>query len=275
MIEVMKVLNTDFAAVLSCIISLVTAVTTIVYVVFTYRQVKATQDSVRLMQAEMKQEKQPCLIVSINRVYSGSADALNGRRWMPVEFRLENISDTPALSIFAISHLELQSLHASGGKKNVNMFSGPLFIPYLKAGISKKGHLHYENEQIDLMFKDLMICMKKNWKRLATNPYQSAYRGTELVIQVFYKNLNGQWFESKLIREVGWAFDETTKKKTKNNLNEFTFPPREITAGDSFELQMVSPYLSPLQVHMVNREEVDKALSPYKEDWPDVFRAET
>ena len=258
MIEVMKVLNTDFAAVLSCIISLVTAVTTIVYVVFTYRQVKATQDSVRLMQAEMKQEKQPCLIVSINRVYSGSADALNGRRWMPVEFRLENISDTPALSIFAISHLELQSLHASGGKKNVNMFSGPLFIPYLKAGISKKGHLHYENEQIDLMFKDLMICMKKNWKRLATNPYQSAYRGTELVIQVFYKNLNGQWFESKLIREVGWAF-----------------PPREITAGDSFELQMVSPYLSPLQVHMVNREEVDKALSPYKEDWPDVFRAET
>ena len=241
MIEVMKVLNTDFAAVLSCIISLVTAVTTIVYVVFTYRQVKATQDSVRLMQAEMKQEKQPCLIVSINRVYSGSADALNGRRWMPVEFRLENISDTPALSIFAISHLELQSLHASGGKKNVNMFSGPLFIPYLKAGISKKGHLHYENEQIDLMFKDLMICMKKNWKRLATNPYQSAYRGTELVI----------------------------------NLNEFTFPPREITAGDSFELQMVSPYLSPLQVHMVNREEVDKALSPYKEDWPDVFRAET
>ena len=252
MIEFIKALNTDFAAVISCIISLITAVTTIVYVVFTYRQVKATQDSVKLMQVEM-----------------------NGRRWMPVEFSIENISDTPALSIFAISHLELQSLYVSVGQKNVNMFSGPLFIPYLKAGVSHNGSLHYENEQIDLMFKDLLASMQKNWKRLETNPYQHSFRGTELVIQVFYKNLNGQWFESKLTREIVWAFDEITKTKTKHNLNEFTFPPREITPEDSFELQMTSPYLSPLQVHMVNREEVDKALSPYKKEWPDIFRAET
>ncbi len=275
MIEFIKALNTDFAAVISCIISLITAVTTIVYVVFTYRQVKATQDSVKLMQVEMKQEKQPCMIVSINQVYSGCASATNGRRWMPVEFSIENISDTPALSIFAISHLELQSLYVSVGQKNVNMFSGPLFIPYLKAGVSHNGSLHYENEQIDLMFKDLLASMQKNWKRLETNPYQHSFRGTELVIQVFYKNLNGQWFESKLTREIVWAFDEITKTKTKHNLNEFTFPPREITPEDSFELQMTSPYLSPLQVHMVNREEVDKALSPYKKEWPDIFRAET
>ena len=275
MIEFIKTLNNDFAAVISCIISMITAVTTIIYVVFTYRQMKATQDSVKLLQVEMKQDKQPCIVVSIKRVYSGSANASNGRRWMPVEFSLENISDAPALSIFVISHLELQHVHVSSGQKNINMFSGPLFIPSLKAGVSQNESLHYENKQIDLMFQDLFTCLQKDWKRLATDPYQNHFRGTELVIQVFYKNLNGQWFESKITQEIAWAFDETTKKMTNHNLNEFTFPPRAVTMKDSFELQLVSLNLSPLQVHMVDQKKVDKALIPYKDDWPDVFRAET
>lgn len=271
--ELAIIINQNYAALISCFTSFVTAIITIIYVVFTHHQMKATQESVKLMQIEMKQEKQPCIVVSINRVFSEKAIPSNGRRQMPVEFTIENIGDSPALSVFSISHLELQNTVSKDDNKNVEMFSGPLLCPFLKVTETKKEYLHYENQQIDLMFTDLAITMDKNWERIKKNPEQSHCHGTELIIQVFYRNLNDQWFESRLTQEIGWAYDDYTKKKTRYNLNEYTFPPREVKAEDQFELQLSSPWLSPLSISMVSSEEVEKALSKYKNKWPDVFRA--
>ena len=270
--ELVQNINQNYAALISCLISLVTAITTIIYVVFTHHQMKATQESVKLMQIEMKQARQPCIAVSINRVYSGKAIPSNGRRQMPVEFTIENIGDAPALSVFSISHLELQNVFNKDGNKNVEMFSGPLLTPFLRAGESAEEDLHYENKQIDLMFTDLAATMDKNWERIKNNPYQPSFHGTEIIIQVYYKNLNDQWFESRLKQEIAWGYDNYTKNKTKHNLNEFTFPPRVVKNEDEFELQLCSPKLSPLNIQMVSREEVEKELLKYKDEWPDVFR---
>jgi len=274
MADFLQAINNNYASIITCMISLITAITTIVYVVFTHQQMKATQDSVKIMQAELKQAKQPCITISIKTIYSGTPLPGNGRRQMPVEFVIENIGDAPAISVFCISHLVLQYITDDNGNKKVDMFSGPLFLPCLKVDENEKNYLHYENQAIELMFKDLSVAMQRNWERIRTTPYMNPYRHTEIVIQVFYKNMNQQWFESKLTQEIAWGYDEITKNKTKHNLNEFTFPPRKLMEKDIFQLQLVSPNLSPLQIHMVDQEYYEQALFPYKERSPSIFRAE-
>ncbi|MBE6122434.1 MAG: hypothetical protein E7190_06945 [Erysipelotrichaceae bacterium] len=271
MLRILQIINQEYASILSCIISLITAITTIVYVVFTHHQMKATQETVKVMKDELKQNKQPCVTLSINKIESGPSLS-NGRRQMVINFCVENVGDTPAISLFCISHLELQHCTDENGMKIIDMFSGPLYYSCLKIGEIKEARLHYENKQIKLLFNDLTIAMDENWKRIKSKPYSHHVRGTEIVIQAFYKNISGQWFETKLQQEVCWGYDTLTEEKTKENINEFTFPPRELTENDRFQLCLASPYLSPQLIHMVNEDEATKVLEAYKKDWPDSFR---
>ena len=271
MIDILKTINHHYADVLSCTISSITAIITIIYVAFTYKQMKAAKESVNIMRDGMKQEKQPCISLQIKRVFSGKCMS-NGRRQMPVEFEIENIGDSPAISVYCISNLKLQNITNKKGSNIVNMFSGPEYFPFLKKGKSETSHIHYENNQIDYLFEDLTIMMNKNWRRIKENPTIHHYPGTEIQIRVFYKNMNEQWFETFLSQEVAWAYDEITKKETKYDLNEFTFPPRVLKDENSFTLQLVSESLSPLQIHMVKEEYVKEKLDEYKDRWPELFR---
>ena len=224
----MKVLQwcNDNTAIISCMVSLIGVIVTTVYVIFTHKQMKAAQKSVEIMKTELKMEKQPCLILKIESVTSGKALS-NGRRQMHVSFTIENLGDSPALSVFCISYLVLQHTKTKSGKNKVDMFSGPYYIEAIKAGdVIENNYVHYENREITYMFDDLSIELAKNWKRIHDNPYQQAHRGTSLVLCCYYRNISGQWFESKLTRDIGFAYDEITKEKTKENINEFTFPPR-------------------------------------------------
>ena len=270
MLEFLKEINNNYAALLACVISLISAVTTVVYVVFTHRQMKAAQDSVKLMQVEMKQSKQPCLVPMISRVYSDKALS-NGRRFMPIEFCVENVGDAPALSVYAISHLELKEITTPNGCRSVNMFSGPYSIHCVKVGEKQDVRLHYEEDEIALMFQDLTINMHKNWERIKTCPSQNAYRGTDLVLQIYYKNLSGQWFSTTLRREICWAEKNVTIEKTKHNLNEQTFPPRKITDDDSFELVLSWLYNPQIKTEMMSEEDVFEILEPYRNDFPSAF----
>ena len=118
----------------------------------------------------------------------------------------------------------------------------------------------------------LSIELAKNWKRIHDNPYQQAHRGTSLVLCCYYRNISGQWFESKLTRDIGFAYDEITKEKTKENLNEFTFPPRLIDSDTDFSLQLLSPQASPqYRFEPVSEEYVQSVLEKYKDEWPELF----
>ncbi len=259
-------------ALVSCIVSLLGVLVTVVYVVFTHKQMKATQKSVEIMKTELRMAKQPCLILEIHSIESREA-LPNGRRFMPVPFSIENIGDSPALSVFCVSYMVLQHTTTKSGNRVVNMYSGPFFIEAVKAGEKTvKNSIHYENREITYMFDDLSVNLAKNWKRVHDNPSQHAHRGTSLVLCCYYRNVYGQWFESKLTREIGFAVDQITKEKTKENLNEFTFPPRLIEDNTCFTLQLHSPQASPqYRCEPVDEKYVQSVLGQYKEDWPELF----
>lgn len=197
MLEFLKQVNQNYAGILSCFVALISVVVTVVYVIFTHAQMKATQTSVTLMKKELKQSQQPCVIPNIKEIRSSPAMP-NGRRQMHVLFSLENISNTPALSVYSLSYMVLQHTTDKNGQKEVDMFSGPFYLSNIKGLETVDAHLHYENQQIDAMFIDLSENLRKNWERIKKNPSQHHYRGTNIVIHVFYRNISGQWFESKL-----------------------------------------------------------------------------
>lgn len=259
-------------AFVSCIVSMLGVIVTVVYVIFTHRQMKAAQKSVEIMKTELRMAKQPCLILDIQSVESGRALS-NGRRQMPVYFTVENIGDSPALSVFCISYMVLQHTTTKQGNNIVNMFTGPFYTEAIKAGdTTSKGRIHYENREITYMFDDLSVKLAKNWKRVHDNPSQHAHRGTSLVLCCYYRNVLGQWFESKLTREIGYAVDQITKEKTKENLNEFTFPPRLIEEDTCFTLHLHSPQTSPqFKCEPVDEKYVQSILGQYKKDWPELF----
>ncbi len=271
MIDILKTINHNYADVLSCTISSITAIITIIYVAFTYKQMKAAKESVNIMRDGMKQEKQPCISLQIKRVFSGKCMS-NGRRQMPVELEIENIGDSPAIAIHCISNLKLQNITNERGERTVNMFSWPEYLPFLKIGTKETPHIHYENKEIELLFRDLAITVDKNKKRVNETPSKHPYPGTELQIIVFYKNMNGQWFETFLSQEVAWAFGERTKEKSNQESNGFSFPPKMLNDDVSFSLRFVSRSFSPIQMHMVKEEYVKEKLDEYKDKWPDIFR---
>ena len=205
MIELIKSINQDYAGFLACLISFFTLITTIVYVLFTYSQMKATKESVKVMQDGMKQEKQPCISLQIKKAYSGKSLS-NGRRQMPIEFEIENIGDSPAISVYCISNLKLQHTVNEDGSNVVNMFTGPQYYPFLKAGGKETPHIHYENKEINYLFEDLTIEMAKNRRRIEETPWMHSYPGTEIQIRVFYKNMNEQWFETYLSQEIACVY---------------------------------------------------------------------
>ena len=260
------------AAVISCFAALATVIVTIIYVVFTHKQMKAAQKSVDIMKTEFKMAKQPCLIISLDKVDSDKA-LPNGRRQMHVNFSINNIGDAPALSVFCISYMLLQHTTTKEGNSVVHMFSGPYYTEAIKAGdTTEKDSIHYENREITYMFDDLSSALAKNWKRIHDNPYQHHHRGTNLVLCCYYRNINGQWFESKLTREIHSAFDQTTIEKTKGNLSEFTFPPRLIDSDTVFTLQLCSTQGSPqYRFEPVSEEYVHTVLEEYKQNWPYLF----
>lgn len=263
-------LNNNYAAVLALLVSTITAIITLVYVVFTHNQMKAAQESAHLMEKDLILGRQPCIVPSITKINSNAALS-NGRRQMPVFVNLNNIGDAPALSVYCIGYLVLHHTKLSDGSTIVDMFTGPYYLPSVKINEDCDAHIHFENRQIDLLFADLEVSMEKNWERIEKNPSKHHFRGTDIVLVVFYKNMLNQWFESKLTREIVWAKDKIERIPKDGNLNKYTYPPQKITSTTSFELQMISQTLSPLTIQPVTEKHVQDELIRYKERWPDLF----
>ncbi len=254
MIELIKSINQDYAGFLACLISFFTVITTIVYVLFTYSQMKATKESVKVMQDGMKQEKQPCIGIEIETASIGKCFGDYGRRQMFFKFRVENIGDSPALSTYCISNLKLNSIKHKNGGEIVKMDYQPHYLPYLRVGQKQHADNRYENLQIEYLFKDITVRHAKNMKRLEENPWRNPYQGPEIHIHVFYKNINNQWFESHLIQEVLRIADESI------TTSPYTPPPEELEADKSYSLKLISNQFSSLQIRMVDWDYVKEML---------------
>ena len=133
-------------------------------------------------------------------------------------------------------------------------------------GEQAKSSVRFETFEINMLVEDLRINHEKNVKRLIVNPYQPHYRGTVLVVEVYYRNVLGQWFKNTLRQEISWLNDKHAEPRKTNNINENTIPPRLLEDNTKFELQLVSPKLSVFETDLVEAKVVEDKLSQYKED---------
>ena len=61
MMELVNLIN-QYSGLLSVMVAFITAIITLIYVIFTYKQMKASQDSLKLAIKQFKVDKQPCIV---------------------------------------------------------------------------------------------------------------------------------------------------------------------------------------------------------------------
>lgn len=264
--EIIQYINTNLSGILSVLVAAITAIITLVYVVFTFKQMKAAQKSAELASEQMRISNQPCVVVDILKTRGSPCILESTRRQLLIELELENIGDSPALEIYTLSHFELQhTKNVSDGTNIVNMYFYPDYRKYLKADTKETVSVRYETDEIHMLVEDLRYCYEKNMSRIRHNPSKHPYHGTILVVEVYYKNLLGQWFKNTFRQEIYCLVDDNTPSRKTNNLDENNIPPCALGRNTAFTLSLIAPRFSASGIELVNVDEVKKQLTPFKE----------
>lgn len=262
--ETLQYINTNFSGVLSVAVAIITALITLVYVIFTYKQMKAAQNANEAAIKQLRLGNQPCIIAEISRTF-GSKCFSGTRRQLHIELTLENVGDSPALCVYTFAHLELQHTRNNTNNSNiVNMDYVPDFNKCLKVGAQDKSSVRFETSEINMLVEDLRIGHGKNVQRLVTDPHRTPYRGTVLVVEIYYRNVLGQWFKNTLRREIKWLNDKNVKPRKTNYINENTIPPCPLNSNTEFELHFISPKFSVFSTALVEAKEIEEKLEQYK-----------
>lgn len=233
---------------------------TILYVVFTWKQSKYTKEAMLEAIKQAKEDRQPCIIPTIERV-SGAALATsrNLRIQLGFHYRLENVGDSTAVSIYALLYAKMQHTHK---KKLVYAHLIPKYNYSIGVGRAVEGNIHFETSQFRDIVEDLEISHAKNVKRIETNPYQESYKGPEIILRVLYKNMMGQWFESELEQEL---LEITYNSKDGNDSGEMV-TNQDVAAGDIYIGCMINPCYSLLNRRMVSDDYVKEVLKDCSEN---------
>lgn len=264
--ELIQNINANYSGILSVIVAAITAIITLVYVVFTFKQMQAAQKSAELASKQMRLSNQPCVVVDISQTAGSPCFPDSTRRQLNIALELENIGDSPALELYTLSYLELQHIkNVSDGSSIVDMFYYPDYRKYLKANSKDTASVSYETDEINMLVEDLRYCHEKNMSRIRTNPSKHPYHGTVLVVEVYYKNLLGQWFKNTLRQEISWLIDKNAPPRKTHNLNENTIPPCILGRETSFSLQLIAPRFSAAGIELVSAEDVKEKLEPCSE----------
>lgn len=270
MLEYIKIINHDYAGVLSLVSSLVMVIVTIIYVIHTKQQAIYAKESVNLVAKQIKTSKQPCIVPLVTNSTGYAFDATDFTRiQLGFSISLKNVGDAPAINIYSLADIELQcSLDAATNKKNLSAALLPHYVQAISVGEETIINIHFETDEVKSLVKELKNTMNMNWERLKTNPSHHHYTGALLIIRVFFKNTMGQWFESKISYEIPWLEYKKPPKRKTNNLNENTIPPKQIHQGDEFKAVLVSNHLAPFSSKMTTGENVVTILRQYIDDSP-------
>lgn len=268
MLEFIRMINNDYAGVLSLLSSLIMVVVTIIYVGHTKRQVNYAKESVDLLAKQMKIEKQPCIVP---RIIDSSGSAFgtteDTRIQLGFEINLKNVGDAPAINIYTLADIELQFTNDDeGNKKHLSAALLPKFVQALSVGEETKVHVHFETAEVKTMVKELRKAMDKNWERLRTAQTCHHYTGAKLAVRVLFKNIMGQWGESAITYEIPWLELKDPPPQKTHNLNEDTIPPKRIREGDEFRAVLTSPHIAPFSFEMVAAKRVKAILEGYTDE---------
>lgn len=229
MLEFIKIINSDYAGVLSLLSSLIMVVVTIIYVGHTKRQANYAKESAELVAKQMKIDKQPCIVPYVTDSFGSAWDTTDYTRMqLGFTIKLRNVGDSPAINVYTLADIELQfSEDSAGNKKLLPASLLPGFTQALSAEEETNINIHFETPEVKALICELRKASEKNWERLRTNPSHHHYTGAKLIVRVFFKNLMGQWCESTISYEIAWlAYKNPPPQKT-HNLNENTIPPKK------------------------------------------------
>ena len=246
MLEFIKIINSDYAGVLSLLSSLIMVVVTIIYVGHTKRQAIYAKESAELVAKQIKIDKQPCIVPYVTDSYGSVWDATDYTRMqLGFTIKLRNVGDSPAINVYTLADIELQFTEDSDGNKKLLPASLlPGFVQALSADEETEINIHFETSEIKALICELRKASEKNWERLRTNPSHHHYTGAKLIVRVFFKNLMGQWCESTISHEIAWLEYKNPPPRKTHNLNENTIPPQKIREGDEFR-----PYCHRIILH--------------------------
>lgn len=270
MLDIIKMINNDYAGVLSLLSSIIMVIVTIIYVGHTKRQANYAKESVELVAKQMKIEKQPCIVPHVTDSSGAAFDATDDTRiQLGFEINLKNVGDAPAINIYTFADIELQFTHDDkGNKKHLPATLLPEFIQALSVGEEAKVHIHFETSEVKAMVKELRKAMEKNWERIRTDPTHHHYTGANLIIRVLFKNIMGQWGESTISYEIPWLEFENPPPQKTHNLNENTIPPKRIREGDQFKAVLSSPHMAPFSFEMIDTARVKAVLEECTDESP-------
>ncbi len=275
MLGFIRMINSDYAGVLSLLSSLIMVVVTIIYVTHTRRQANYAKESVELVAKQLKISKQPCIVPSVSDSYGAAFDATDYTRiQLGFEIKLKNVGDAPAINIYTLANIELQfTLDASGNKKTLSAALLPCFVQALPIEKGQKINIRFETAEVHALIRELTKDMELNWERLKTNPSQNHYVGAILIIRTLYKNTMEQWCESTISYEIAWLNYENPPSKKTSNLNRNTIPPKQIHVGDKFYAVLCSNHLAPFTYKMVREDYVYEILKQYLDESPWLLRS--
>lgn len=232
--------------IIQVICSLCMLLVTILYVAFTWMQSKYTKHAFLESVKQTKEDRQPYIIPTIEKVSGVAFDTSDYIRvQLNFHCKMENVGDSSAVSIYTLLYARMQYRQE---KKLVYAHLIPQYNYSIGVAKEVEENIHFETRQFRDIVEDLEISHAKNVKRVETNPRQDAYKGPEIILRVLYKNMKGQWFESELVHEL---LDVTYKSNGKNE-RERSVTNKYIGDGDIYVGWMINPCYSRLNRRMVS-----------------------
>ena len=248
------------ANLIQVICSLCMLLVTILYVVFTWKLAKYSQQAFMESVKQTKEDRQPYIVPTIEKVSGVAFDTSDYIRiQLNFHCRLENVGDSSAVSIYSLLYAKMQYRQES---KLVYSHLIPRYNYTIGVAKVVEEDIHFETSQFRDIVEDLEISHAKNEKRIETNPYQDAYKGPEIILRVLYKNMMGQWFESELVQELleitYKSEDKNERVKAVTNIN--------VVDGDIYAGWMINPCYSRLNRRMVSDDYVKEVLKDSSEN---------
>lgn len=250
--ELLKSINNDYAAVLGTISNLLLVIVTLIYVMLIY-------DQGQQLEKTHKTSVTPILVPEIIKTHG--TEYFGNRRQLSLEYKIKNIGDGPALQIY--SKIELN--HQYVESKDCNDLFEYSYLASLASMEEDKLHMHFEKEKIEKMIEDLSIGHAKNMYRIKVNPSQKSYSGPDIVIELIYSNIHGQFFKTLLSREI-LGLKNYIKNDVDNENDEIIYfnPDNKLKDDEPFELSLINPIFQSLEVIPLKTDIATKIIEEYE-----------
>jgi len=239
-------------------VSLCTMIVTVIYVIFTYLQVKENRKSIDYLEKQIKLSNQPCIVpITINTTGTEVFND-NGRRQLNIELEIKNSGNAPALNTYIFGSFQLKK-YETNENDIVEMDFLPDYVRSISTDETKNVSIRFETEEINLLMGDLS---KPISKEKYINYVHEVMNRADLIINIYYKNITNQWFHSVLRNGVLDIMAENQDKA--RGTYDIKIPPNILEDDMRFQLRLTPEEFSTFDVEPVDSEEILEKLNHYE-----------